>query len=82
MLTKFLVTCCALALMVVLALPFGREIYYRYEVWHNLDGAVDRAAFAAWTGSARSFERQLADRCKVVYGSGAPACDRYQPSSY
>jgi hypothetical protein len=82
MLAKFLVTCGAVALLVVLALPFGREIYYRYEVWHNLDGATDQAAFAAWPGSARSFERQLANRCKVVYGSGAAACDRYQPNSY
>jgi hypothetical protein len=81
MLAKFLVTCCAVALVVVLALPFGREIYYRYEVWHNLDGAA-QAAFAAWNGSARSFERQLANRCKVVYGSGAPACGRYHPDSY
>ena len=71
----------ALALVTVLALPFGREIYYRYEVWRHLDRVADashRAAFDEWNGSAREFERRLAERCHQLYGARSPACERYR----
>jgi len=81
MLSKFLVALAGVVLLVVLAMPFGREIYYRFEVWRQLDGPGDRAAFEAWHGSAREFQQQLRDRCLHVYGAGAQPCERYRTVS-
>ncbi|MBV8889121.1 MAG: hypothetical protein JO305_05575 [Alphaproteobacteria bacterium] len=84
MLKKFLGAAIALGLVALLAVPFGREIYYRYEVWHRLGDVGDsdhRAAFQEWNGSARGFERQLRDQCLQVYGTGAPQCERYRDVS-
>lgn len=80
MLRKFLGFAIAIGLIAVLAMPFGREIYYRYEVWRHLDQVGDtspRAAFGEWQGGAREFEQQLRSRCLQTYGQGAPECDRF-----
>jgi hypothetical protein len=83
MFRKFLGLAIAVAFVAVLVLPFGREIYYRYQVWRNLDQVGDldhRAAFGEWQGGAREFEQQLRARCLQTYGAGSPECDRYQPN--
>jgi hypothetical protein len=81
MLKRFLGFAIAVGVIVVLAMPFGREIYYRYEVWRHLDQVGDagyRAAFGDWKGGAREFQQQLRARCLQTYGAGAPECDRYE----
>jgi len=81
MLRRLLGFVIAIGVIAVLAMPFGREIYYRYEVWRHLDQVGDashRAAFEQWQGGARQFERQLRAQCIQTYGTGAPECDRYQ----
>jgi hypothetical protein len=78
---KILGTCAALALIIVLALPFAREAYHRYEVARRLDPLMDerdRAAFRAWSGDAASFGRSLYERCELINGQGAPACEGYK----
>jgi len=78
--TRFLGTCVALALILLLAYPFAREAYHRYEVARSLDSVMsdrDRAALRDWRGDAASFGRSLLDRCELENGRGAPACQRY-----
>jgi hypothetical protein len=78
---RILGTCAALALIVVLALPFAREAYHRYEVAKRLDPLMDerdRAAFRAWSGDAASFGRSLYERCELNNGPGSPACEPYK----
>jgi hypothetical protein len=70
----------ALVILVVLALPFAREAYHRYQVSQKLDALMDdrdRAAFRNWTGDAVSFGRSLYERCELSYGKGASACEPY-----
>jgi hypothetical protein len=70
-----------LALFVLLALPFAREAYWRYEVSQNLTGVMnsrDQAAFENWDGSAISFDRSLLGRCELTNGPGSAACQRYR----
>ena len=71
----------ALALVVVLALPFARDAYHRYEVAKRLDPLMDdrdRAAFRAWSGDAASFGRTLYERCELTNGPGSPTCEPYR----
>ena len=74
---RILGTCAALALIIILAFPFARDAYHRYEVSRRLDPA-DRAAFQNWSGDPASFMRSLYERCELTNGPGAPACDAYK----
>jgi hypothetical protein len=74
-------TCVALGLIVVLAYPFAREAYHRYEVARRLDPLMDdrdRAAFRAWSGDATSFGRSLYERCELINGPASPTCEAYR----
>ncbi len=80
---RVLGTCIALVLFVLLAYPFGRDAYHRYEVSRRLDAVMndsDRAAFRNWNGDAASFSRALYDRCVREQQSGRAAtnCDSYR----
>jgi hypothetical protein len=75
--TRILGTCLAIALIMVLAYPFGRDAYHRYEVAKRLD-PQDRVAFENWNGDSASFLRSLRERCELAYGPGAPTCDAYK----
>jgi hypothetical protein len=78
---RILGTCAALALIIILALPFAREAYHRYEVARRLDPLMDerdRAAFRAWSGDAASFGRSLYERCELINGQGSPNCEPYK----
>lgn len=71
----------ACASLAIVALPFARESYHRYEVSRQLGrllDATDRAAFAGWNGSALAFVASLRDRCVRVHGEAADACERYR----
>jgi len=79
--TRILGTAAALALLVILAFPFAREAYHRYEVARRLDSLMDdrdRAAFRAWHGDAESFGRSLYERCQLTNGQGSATCDPYK----
>jgi hypothetical protein len=68
----------ALILVVVLALPFARDAYHRYEVAQRLNQVMDerdRAAFQAWNGDPRAFGRSLYERCELTNGQNAAACE-------
>jgi hypothetical protein len=75
--TRILGTCLALALIIVMAYPFARDAYHRYEVAKRLD-PQDRVAFENWNGDSASFLRSLRERCELANGAGAPACDAYK----
>jgi hypothetical protein len=79
--TRFLGTCIALALIIVLASPFAHDAYHRYQVAKKLDPLMDdsdRAAFRAWSGDAASFGRSLLERCELSYGPDSPSCAPYR----
>jgi hypothetical protein len=78
---RILGTCIALALILMLAFPFVREAFHRYEVARRLDPLMnerDRAAFRAWSGDATSFGRSLLERCELINGPGAATCESYK----
>jgi hypothetical protein len=78
---RILGTCAALALLILMAFPFAKEAYHRYAVAKRLDPLMDdrdRAAFRAWSGDAASFGRSLYERCELVNGRDAPACDPFK----
>ena len=78
---RILGSCVALALLVLLALPFARDAYHRFEVSRKLEAVMDdrdRAAFREWNGDAVSFSRSLYERCELVSGRGASNCDRFR----
>ena len=75
--TRILGSCFALALIVVLAFPFARDAYHRYEVARRLDPR-DQAAFQNWSGDPASFMRTIYERCELTNGRNAPACDAYK----
>jgi hypothetical protein len=65
----------------VVALPFAREAYHRYQVSQRLDSVMDdrdRQAFSQWNGDAASFGRSLFERCVREQGSGTASCERYR----
>jgi hypothetical protein len=71
----------ALVLLCIVAYPFGRDAYHRYEVSRRLDAVMDqrdRAAFRDWNGDAASFGRSLFERCELLNGRGAENCQRYR----
>ena len=79
--TRILGTCLALALIIVMAYPFARDAYHRYEVARRLDPLMsdsDRAAFRVWSGDAASFGRSLYERCELTNGQNSPTCDPYK----
>ncbi|HZT86623.1 MAG TPA: hypothetical protein VFA12_01555 [Stellaceae bacterium] len=67
-----------IAVIVVLALPFGREIEYRYEVWRHADQIGEGSGRPTVGAQARlsDFER-LRARCIQIYGFGSTECDRF-----
>jgi hypothetical protein len=78
--TRILGTCFAVALILVMAYPFARDAYHRYQVAHRLDPLMsdsDRAAFRVWSGDAASFGRSLYERCELTNGPGSPTCEPY-----
>jgi hypothetical protein len=74
---RILGTCAALALIIIMAFPFARDAYHRYEVGKRLDSR-DRLAFENWTGDPNLFLRSLLERCELVNGPGSPNCDAYK----
>ena len=79
--SRVLGTCVAIALIVLLAYPFGREAYHRYEVSRSLDNVMserERAALRDWQGDAASFGRSLLERCELANGRGSTQCQRYR----
>ena len=79
--TRILGTCFAVALILVMAYPFARDAYHRYQVAHRLDPLMsdsDRAAFRVWSGDAASFGRSLYERCALINGQGAQNCEAYR----
>lgn len=74
-------TCIALGLVVVLAYPFAKTAYQRYEVSQKLKAVMtdrERAAFNNWNGDPRSFAASLYATCTQAKGEGSPACDPYK----
>lgn len=74
---RILGTWVAMTLIIILAFPFARDAYHRYEVGRRLDPR-DQAAFRNWTGDPASFLRTLYERCELTNGRDAPACDAYK----
>jgi hypothetical protein len=78
---RILGTGVALVLVMVLAFPFARDAYHRYEVAQRLKPLMnesDLAAWRNWSGDAVSFGRSLYERCELINGQGAPTCDAYK----
>jgi hypothetical protein len=74
-------TCVALGLIVLLAYPFARDAYHRYEVGQRLKPLMDerdQAAWRAWSGDPIAFGRTLYERCELTNGPGAPTCQPYK----
>jgi len=74
---RILGTVAALALIIIMAFPFARDAYHRYEIAKRLDSR-DRVAFENWAGDPRLFLRSLLERCELTNGPGSPACDSYR----
>jgi hypothetical protein len=71
----------ALALVVLVAFPFARDAYHRYEVAQRLKPLMnehDQAAWRDWNGDAVSFGRSLYERCELINGQGAQGCEPYR----
>ncbi|HWD59332.1 MAG TPA: hypothetical protein VG308_13680 [Stellaceae bacterium] len=78
---RILGTCVAFALIMLVAFPFTRDAYHRYEVAQRLKPLMnehDQAAWRDWGGDAVSFGRSLYDRCQLINGPGAPNCEAYK----
>jgi hypothetical protein len=78
---RVLGTGAALVLVVVLALPFARDAYRRYEVAQKLNNVMtdqDKAAFQAWNGDPKAFGRSLYERCMLAHPQSPTACEAYQ----
>jgi predicted LPLAT superfamily acyltransferase len=74
-------TVTALALIAVVAFPFARNAYHRFEVAQRLRPLMDdrdQAAWRNWSGDAVSFGRSLFDRCTLINGQGAQHCEAYK----
>ncbi|HZT87000.1 MAG TPA: hypothetical protein VFA12_03455 [Stellaceae bacterium] len=79
--SRILGTAFVLIIVVLLAAPFVREAYHRYELAQDLQNVLserDRVAFQEWKGDAVSFGRSLLERCERDNGRGSPACQPYQ----
>lgn len=78
---RILGTCVALSLIMLVAFPFARDAYHRYEVAQRLRplmNEADQAAWRNWSGDAVSFGRSLYDRCELINGPGAAICEPYK----
>lgn len=78
---RILGTVIALALIILVALPFARDAYHRYEVAQRLKPLMnehDQAAWRDWSGDAVSFGRSLYERCELINGQGAASCEPYK----
>jgi len=78
---RILGTTVALALIMLVAFPFARDAYHRYQVAQRLKPLMDehdQAAWRDWSGDAVSFGRSLFDRCELINGQGAPTCQAYK----
>lgn len=78
---RILGTCVALTLIMLVAFPFARDAYHRYEVAQRLKPLMnehDLAAWRDWSGDAVSFGRSLYERCELINGQNAPACEPYK----
>jgi predicted LPLAT superfamily acyltransferase len=78
---RILGTVVAAALLMVVAFPFARESYHRYQVAQRLKPLMnehDQAAWRDWSGDAVSFGRSLYERCALMNGQGAQNCEPYR----
>jgi hypothetical protein len=78
---RILGTLTALALVMLVAFPFARDAYHRYEVAQRLRPLMnehDQAAWRDWNGDAVSFGRSLYERCELINGQGSQNCQAYK----
>jgi hypothetical protein len=78
---KILGTVVALALVILVALPFARDAYHRFQVAQRLKPLMnehDQAAWRDWNGDAVSFGRSLYERCALTNGQGSQNCEPYR----
>jgi hypothetical protein len=78
---RILGTVAALATLLLVAFPFVRDAYHRYEVAQRLKPLMnehDLAAWRDWNGDAVSFGRSLYERCELINGQGSSNCDAYK----
>jgi hypothetical protein len=78
---RILGTLAALALVMLVAFPFARDAYHRYEVAQRLKPLMnehEQAAWRDWSGDAVSFGRSLYERCELINGQGAQSCEAYR----
>jgi len=78
---RILGTAIALMLVMLVAFPFARDAYHRYEVAQRLKPLMndhDLAAWRDWSGDAVSFGRSLYERCELINGRGAANCEPYK----
>jgi hypothetical protein len=78
---RILGSCIALALVMIVAFPFARDAYHRYEVTQRLKPLMtehDQAAWRDWSGDAVSFGRSLYQRCQLINGQDATTCQSYK----
>ena len=74
-------TLLALAVFIVVGLPFVRDAYHWWVVKQRLSSvmtATEKAEFQQWQGDAASFAKMLYDRCQLSQGQGAVPCERYR----
>jgi hypothetical protein len=79
--TRILGSCAALALIMLVALPFALDAFHRFQVAQRLKPLMnehDQAAWRDWSGDAVSFGRSLFERCELVNGQGSPTCQPYK----
>jgi hypothetical protein len=78
---RILGTFAALALVMLVAFPFARDAYHRYEVAQRLRPLLnehDQAAWRDWNGDAISFGRSLYERCELINGHDSQNCAAYK----
>jgi len=82
--TRVILFCAAIILLVAMAYPFAHDAYTRHRVLAKLDPVLtqqDRTAFQGWQGDAVSFARSLYARCELNRGHGDAACEPYRVAS-
>lgn len=78
---NFIFTIGAFAILSVIAFPFIRDAYTRYEIMRRFGPTLseqDRAAFNYWQGDMTSFVRYILARCEQTAGPDAKACQAYR----
>jgi hypothetical protein len=71
----------ALAIVVAVTYPIGRELFARVAIERDMIDALDvndAAALKQWPGSAQSFVAMLHERCMSAHGRDGAACVRYR----